>query len=137
MNYWLIKSEPEEYSFQDLLKDGKTIWSGVRNYAARNFLRQMKEGDLVLFYHSVLQKEVVGICKVDRKYYADPTAESGDWSAVDVVPVKTLNQAVPLSLIKESPHLQNIGLVRIGRLSVMPLEEDEFHKILEFGKTKL
>ena len=86
MNYWLIKSEPGEYSFQDLQREGRTIWSGVRNYAARNNIRLMKSGDLVLFYHSVDDKEVVGICRVDQEFYPDPTATEGDWSVVEVVP---------------------------------------------------
>lgn len=137
MNYWLIKSEPGEYSFDDLLRDGSTVWSGVRNYAARNFMRAMKEGDLVLYYHSVDDKEVVGVCKVSKAFYPDPTASEGDWSVVDVVPVCKLKKAVHLSAIKEKPELQNIGLVRIGRLSVMPLEKTEFDLLLQMGETKL
>lgn len=129
MNYWLIKSEPGEYSFDDLLKDGSTVWSGVRNYAARNHLRAMKTGDQVLFYHSVDDKEVVGICTVVREFYPDPTAEDGDWSVVDVAPVKKLPNPVHLSVIKAAEELKNIALVRIGRLSVMPLERHEFEKI--------
>ena len=137
MNYWLVKSEPGEYSFQDLQKQGRSMWDGVRNYAARNNLRAMKKGDLVLFYHSVNDKEVVGISKVDKEYYPDPTAEKGDWSVVDLVPVKALKQPVSLRAVKAVPELQNIALVRIGRLSVMPLEQEEFEIILEMGATKL
>jgi predicted RNA-binding protein with PUA-like domain len=137
MNYWLIKSEPGEYSFQDLMNDKWTRWDGVRNYAARNHLRAMKTDDLALFYHSVDDKEVVGICKVVQEFYPDPTAESGDWSAVDFAPVKLLEKKVNLIDIKAEPALQNIGLVRIGRLSVMPLEEVEFFKILDMGGTKI
>jgi len=137
MNYWLVKSEPGEYSFEDLEREGRTMWDGVRNYAARNHLRAMKEGDLVLFYHSVKQKEVVGICRVVREAYPDPTAEKGDWSVVDVVPLKRLKRPVSLKEIKAAPELQNIGLVRIGRLSVMPLSKEEFEKILELGETTL
>jgi predicted RNA-binding protein with PUA-like domain len=137
MNYWLIKSEPGEYSFQDLVNDKNTRWDGVRNYAARNNLRAMKTGDLALFYHSVDDKEVVGICKVAKEYYPDPTAEKGDWSAVDFAPVKPLNKSVGLAEIKANPRLQHIGLVRIGRLSVMPLEETEFMTILDMGETKM
>lgn len=137
MNYWLIKSEPGEYSFQDLMNDKRTRWDGVRNYAARNHLRAMKTDDLALFYHSVDDKEVVGICKVVQEFYPDPTAESGDWSAVDFAPVKLLEKKVNLIDIKAEPALQNIGLVRIGRLSVMPLEEVEFFKILDMGGTKI
>lgn len=137
MNYWLVKSEPYEYGYHHLESDGKTRWTGVRNYAARNNLREMKEGDLVFFYHSVKDKEVVGICKVTKEAYPDPTAEKGDWSVVDVVPVKRLNKPVTLKEVKATPELQNIALVRIGRLSVMPLEKEEFEKILEMGETEL
>ena len=137
MNYWLVKSEPGEYSFDDLLKDGRTVWSGVRNYAARNNLRAMKAGELVLFYHSVDDKEVVGICKVAKEFYPDPTATEGDWSVVDVEPVKKLNKPVHLADIKASADLKDIALVRIGRLSVMPLEKTQFEKIIEMGETNL
>lgn len=137
MNYWLIKSEPEEYSYQDLEKEGRTMWNGVRNYAARNNLRAMKAGDLVLFYHSVSDKEVVGVSKVVREHYPDPTAEKGDWSVVDIAPYKPLEAPVSLNNIKATPELQNIGLVRIGRLSVMPLEPAEFELILKMGKIKI
>lgn len=133
MNYWLVKSEPGEYSFDDLLNDGTTVWSGVRNYAARNNLRAMKMDDMVLFYHSVDDKEVVGVCKVSRESYPDPTATDGDWSAVDLVPVRRLEKKVHLAEIKQTTELQNIGLVRIGRLSVMPLEKNEFEKIIEMA----
>jgi len=137
MNYWLIKSEPEEFSFQDLLNDGIARWDGVRNYAARNNLRLMRVGDLVLFYHSVQDKEVAGICKVAKEFYPDPTAEKGDWSALDFSPVKSLEVPVSLGRIKDTPELQDIGLVRIGRLSVMPLKQKEFEKILQLGNTTL
>lgn len=137
MNYWLVKSEPEAYSYDRLEKEGKTMWEGVRNYAARNNLRAMNKGDLVLFYHSVKGLEVVGICKVTKEAYPDPTAEKGDWSVVDLVPVKRFTKPVSLQDIKATPELQNIGLVRIGRLSVMPLEPAEFEKILEMGETSL
>lgn len=137
MNYWLVKSEPGEYSFDDLLRDGSTVWSGVRNYAARNNLRAMKVGELVLFYHSVDDKEVVGICKVSHESYPDPTATEGDWSVVDVEPVKKLNKPVHLAQIKASIELKDIALVRIGRLSVMPLEKAQFEKIIEMGETNL
>ncbi|MBK7871519.1 MAG: EVE domain-containing protein [Saprospiraceae bacterium] len=137
MNYWLVKSEPETYGYDRLEKEGKTMWEGVRNYAARNHLRAMKMGDLVLFYHSVTGLEVVGICKVSKEAYPDPTAEKGDWSVVDLVPVKRLNKPVSLATVKATPELQNTALVRIGRLSVMPLEEVEFEQFLELGETKL
>ncbi len=113
------------------------MWDGVRNYAARNNLRAMKKGDLVLFYHSVDDREVVGLSRVDKEHYPDPTAEKGNWSVVDLVPVKALDMPVGLQAIKAEPVLQGIGLVRIGRLSVMPLEKGEFEKILEMGQTRL
>ncbi|GJM32807.1 MAG: ubiquinol-cytochrome c reductase [Saprospiraceae bacterium] len=137
MNYWLVKSEPFEYSYDDLVKDGKTMWEGVRNYAARLHLRGMKKGDLVLFYHSRKGLEVVGIAKVITEAYPDPTAEKGDWSVVDLVPYKAFTKAVPLTDIKATPELADIPLVRIGRLSVMPLEAKAFKKILKMGETEV
>ncbi len=133
MSYWLIKSEPFVYSFRQLQEEGRVMWDGVRNYMARNYLRAMKLGDQALFYHSREGLEVVGICEVIREHYPDPTATSGDWSAVDFGPVRALDSPVPLKLIKATPELQQIGLVRMGRLSVMPLTEAEFHKILELS----
>jgi len=135
MRYWLIKSEPYEYSFQDLVSDGRTRWVGVRNYAARNHLRDMSEGDLVLYYHSRKGLEIVGIAEVVKTAYPDPTAEKGDWSAVDLAPVKELNRPVSLKEIKQTEELQEMPLVRIGRLSVMPVEKEEFEHILEMGET--
>lgn len=135
MNYWLVKSEPEEYSYRDLEEQGRTMWEGVRNYAARNHLRDMKEGDLVFFYHSVKEKSIVGISKVIKESYPDHTAEKGDWSVVDLAPVKPLNRPVSLAEIKATPELQDMPLVRIGRLSVMPVTEVEFERILEMGET--
>jgi predicted RNA-binding protein with PUA-like domain len=134
MNYWLVKSEPSTYSFSDLMKDKKTVWDGVRNYAARIHLRAMQKGDLVLFYHSNEDMAVIGIAKVSKTAYPDPTAKEGDWSAVDLVPVKPLKTPVTLPLIKAEKKLQNIGLVRIGRLSVMPLTESEYNLILKMGE---
>lgn len=135
MNYWLVKSEPDEYSFDDLIKDGKIMWDGIRNYAARNHLRGMKKGDLVLYYHSRKGLEVVGISRVVKESYPDPTAEKGDWSAVDLEPVKKLERPVSLQEIKARPELQELPLVRIGRLSVMPLDKEAFMMILEIGET--
>ena len=137
MNYWLVKSEPFVYSYDDLVRDGSTVWSGVRNYTARIHLRAMKNGDLVLYYHSREGLEVVGIARVVREHYPDATAEKGDWSVVDLAPYKKLEKPVSLQEIKQAPELANIGLVRIGRLSVMPLEKAEFLKILEIGDTRL
>lgn len=135
MNYWLVKSEPFVYSFDDLLRDGRTAWDGVRNYAARNHLRGMQEGDLVLYYHSREGLEIVGIARVVREAYPDPSAEKGDWSAVDLAPVQPLRIPVSLQAIKEIPELQELPLVRIGRLSVMPLSRAEFARILDMGAT--
>ena len=134
MNHWLVKSEPYEYSYQDLERDGQVRWTGVRNYAARNHLREMKEGDLVLYYHSRKGLEVVGIAKVIKEAYPDPTAEKGDWSAVDLAPVRALEKSVSLQAIKQEDDLQEMPLVRIGRLSVMPLTEAEFEKVLRMGE---
>lgn len=135
MNYWLVKSEPDEYGFPDLQAEGTGRWDGVRNYAARNHLRSMRVGDLVLFYHSRKGLEVAGICKVAREAYPDPTAEKGDWSAVDLTAVQPLQQPVSLQDIKANPKLQEMPLVRIGRLSVMPVAEVEFREILKMGDT--
>ncbi len=137
MRYWLVKSEPFEYSFQDLEKDGRATWEGVRNYAARNNLRDMQKGDLVLYYHSRKGLEVVGIARVVRTAYPDPTAEKGDWSVVDLEPVKPLEKAVSLKAIKDTPALQDMALVRQSRLSVMPVEEEAFRKILAMGETEM
>lgn len=135
MQYWLVKSEPFVYSFERLQTEGRVMWDGVRNYTARNNLRAMREGDPVLFYHSREGLEVVGLCRVDREYYPDPTAEKGDWSVVDLAPVKAFTRKVSLQEIKAAPELQQIALVRMGRLSVMPLTEEEFRKILALGET--
>lgn len=137
VNYWLVKSEPFVFSFADLERDGRAMWDGVRNYTARNNLRAMRNGDLVLFYHSNEGLEVVGIAKVIKEAYPDPTAEKGDWSAVDLAPVKRLTIPVPLSLIKATPALQEIGLVRQGRLSVMPLHPREFECLLQLASTTI
>ncbi len=130
MNYWLIKSEPFVYSFSDLEKEGVTMWEGVRNYQARNNLRAMKKGDLTLFYHSREGLEVVGIARVVKEHYPDPTAEKGDWSVVEFAPVRRLSHPVTLKTIKSDPSLQEILLVRNGRISVMPLDQDAYERIL-------
>jgi predicted RNA-binding protein with PUA-like domain len=133
-NFWLVKQEPTSYSWSDFLAEGQTAWTGVRNYAARNNLRKMRRGDEVLFYHSGEDKAVVGIAKVTRQAYPDPTAKEGDWSAVNLAPVKALPRPVPLREIKGNPRLKNIALVRQSRLSVMPLAGSEFREIMEMGK---
>lgn len=132
MNYWLVKSEPFKYSWQQLLDDGRTFWDGVRNYAARNHMRAMKEGDTVLYYHSNEGKEIVGITKVVKEAYQDPTTD-GDWSCVDIEPVETLKNSVTLAQIKADERLQNMWLVKQGRLSVMPVTKEEFDTILELA----
>lgn len=136
MQYWLIKSEPFVYSFDDLEKEGKTLWEGVRNYQARNNLRAMKKGDLALFYHSNEGLEVVGIAKVSKEHYPDPTAEKGDWSVVEFVPHKKLARPVTLKEIKATSALTEIALVRNGRLSVMPLQPAEYELIITMSKEK-
>ncbi|HET6245253.1 MAG: EVE domain-containing protein [Bacteroidetes bacterium] len=133
MNYWLVKSEPVKFSWEQFLKGGTTFWDGVRNYQARNNLKEMKKGDLVLFYHSNVGMEVVGIAKVVKEYYQDPTTEDKNWVVVDLKPFKTLKKPVSLTKIKSVPALENIGLVKQGRLSVMALKKEEFDKILELG----
>ncbi len=133
-NYWLVKSEPESYSWSDLVKDGLTSWTGVRNYTARNNLRAMRQGDEVLFYHSVSDKAVVGICEVKRTAYPDKTAKDGDWSAVDLVPKKALPRAVTLEEIRAQPGLKDISLVRQFRLSVQPLSKDDFSQIVKMAR---
>jgi predicted RNA-binding protein with PUA-like domain len=134
MNYWLVKSEPEAYSWDQFVKDGQTVWSGVRNYAARIHLNGMKKGDEVFFYHSNDGQAVVGIAKVIKEAYQDPTTTEDRWVAVDLKPLKPLKNPVTLAEVKKDKRLKNIGLVRIGRLSVMPLTKDEFDIILELAK---
>jgi predicted RNA-binding protein with PUA-like domain len=133
MNHWLVKSEPETYSWEKLNKEGRTFWDGVRNYQARNNLREMKEGDLVLFYHSNLEKAVVGIAKVAKEFYQDPTTSDPNWVVVDLVPVEPLKKPVTLEQVKADEKLQQIHLVRQGRLSVMALKPEEFDRIVEMG----
>jgi len=133
MNHWLVKSEPFKYSWEKFNEDGRTFWDGVRNYQARNNLKAMKEGDLVLFYHSNEGKNVVGIAKVVKEFYQDPTTDDANWVVVDLAPVETLKNPVSLEQIKAEPSLADISLIRQGRLSVMPLKAEEFDKILEMG----
>lgn len=132
-----MKSEPFKYSFAQLLKDGRTTWDGVRNFEARNNLRSMKKGDLALFYHSNEGKEIVGVARVDREAYADPTAPGEDWSVVDIVPVAGLKAPVALEVIKSDPSLADIQLLKRSRLSVVPVSKAHFDHLLELGKTKL
>jgi predicted RNA-binding protein with PUA-like domain len=128
--YWLVKQEPTAYSWDQFVVDGKTDWTGVRNFQARNNLRSMKAGDQVLYYHSVNGKAVVGIAVVSREAFPDPTATSGDWSAVEIKPVRPVNPPVTLDKIKSDPALAQIPLLRQGRLSVMSLSKNEFEGVL-------
>jgi len=137
MNYWLVKSEPAAYSWDQFVKDGGTAWTGVRNFTARLNLRAMKRGDPVCFYHSVTGKEVVGLAKVTKEAYPDTTAKEGDWSCVDLAPVKALAKSVSLDAIKADKVLAGIPLVRQSRLSVSPLTKEQFARVLALGGTKL
>ena len=134
-NYWLVKQEPSAYSWSDFVKDGRTSWTGVRNYTARNNLRAMKVGDEVLYYHSVTDKAVFGLAEVARVAYADPTAKEGDWSAVDLKPTKPLKRPVSLEEIKKNPRLKEMTLLRCGRLSVQPVSAASFREITHAGGT--
>lgn len=136
MQYWILKSEPDVYSFQDLQRDKKTVWEGVRNYQARNNLREMELGDTVFIYHSNIGKEIVGIGKVVKTAYQDPKTKE-DWSAVDIAPVKALKTPVTLEQLKSDAVLKNISLVKNSRLSVSPLSKKDFDKILQLGQTNL
>lgn len=136
MNYWLVKSEPEAYSWSQLVKDGKTAWTGVRNFQARNNLRAMKKGDSVFFYHSVTGKEVVGVATVAKEAYPDPTAKEGDWSCVDLAPGKPLARPVNLDVIKEDKILCELPMVRLSRISVTPMSGPQARRLLELGAAK-
>jgi predicted RNA-binding protein with PUA-like domain len=136
-HYWLVKSEPYKYSFAQLLTDKRTVWDGVRNYEARNHLRAMKKGDLLLFYHSNEEKAVVGVARLAREAYPDPSAEGEDWSAVDVEPVVALKAPVELDVIRSDPSLTDIALLKRTRLSVVPVSREHFEHLLTLGKTKL
>jgi len=134
--FWMVKQEPETYSWEDFVNDGKTDWTGVRNYQARNNLREMKAGDNVLFYHSGKQKAVVGIAEVLKAAYADPTADDDQWVAVDLKPVKQLEIPVQLAAIRYDKRLSALPLIRQSQLSVMPLTKDEYDAIVSMGKGK-
>ena len=136
MVYWLVKSEPSTYSWDQFQKDGKTFWDGIRNYAARNNLRAMKKGDEVLFYHSNEGLEVVGIAKVIKEHYQDPTTDEEAWVVVDLKPAKKLKQPVPLDEMKKDKRLANMDLIRLGRLSVQSVKESEWKVIMEMAGEK-
>ncbi len=137
MQHWLVKQEPAAYSWAAFVKDGRTAWTGVRNFQARNNLRAMKKGDWVLYYHSVSEKQVVGLARVARETYPDPTASEGDWSCVDLIPVKALKQPVSLDAIKSDPKLKDLPLLKHTRLSVVPLSPGHFQRLLELGGTSV
>lgn len=132
--FWLVKQEPSAFSWDDFVREGKTSWTGVRNFTARNNLRAMRKGDEVFFYHSVTGKEIVGIAKVSREAYPDATAKDGDWSAVDLVPVKPLGRPVTLEAAKASARLKEMALLRLSRLSVQPVTAAEFREIERLGR---
>lgn len=134
MKHWLVKQEPDSYPWEQFVRDGGTAWTGIRNFQARNNLRAMKLGDRVLYYHSVTGKAVVGIAEVARAAYPDPSASEGDWSCVDLKPIRALARPVTLDEIKAEPELEAIALLRQSRLSVMPLEKEEFDAILALSK---
>src|ERR1043166_575500 len=133
---WMVKQEPEKYSWDDFVRDGRTDWTGVRNFQARNNLKQMKNGDRVLFYHSGTGKCVVGIAEVVKAAYPDPTANDPQWVAVDIKPVKPLKTEVPLASIRYNPKLSNLPLIRQSQLSVMPLTKEEFDVIVAMSAAK-
>jgi len=133
MQYWLIKSEPGTYSWDDLLRDGKTRWDGVRNFQARNHLRAMRPGDLALFYHSGDERSIAGVARVTAAAYADPTAKEGDWSVVDVEPAFALRTAVGLDRVKTERALAGMVLLKQSRLSVQPVRKEEFDAIVKIG----
>jgi len=136
MKYWMVKQEPTAYSWDQFVADKGTRWTGVRNFQARNNLRAMKKGDLVLFYHSVVGKEVVGVAKVAAEAYPDPTADEEGWDCVDLKPVRPLKTPVTLAVIKKTPALKNMALLKQSRLSVMGVTETEFEKLVELGEGK-
>lgn len=136
MSYWLLKSEPFKYPWEQLLKDKKTCWEGVRNYAARNNLRAMKKGDLAFFYHSNEGTAIVGIARIVGEAYQDPTTTEEAWLAVDVAPVRTLKKPVTLAQVKAEPSLAQMALIRLGRLSVQPVTDEEWKKVLDMAGEK-
>ena len=136
MEYWLVKSEPFKYSWDQFVSDKKTFWDGVRNYGARNNLKAMKKGDRVLFYHSNEGVEIVGIAEVVKEHYQDPTTDETAWVVVDLKPVKKLKKSVPLAIIKKDKRLANMDLVRLGRLSVQTVKETEWKVIMELANEK-
>lgn len=136
MQYWLIKSEPFKYSWDQFEKDGKTIWDGVRNYAARNNLRSMKKGDLAFWYHSNEGMEIVGIAQVVKESYQDPTTDNPAWLVVEFKPFKKLKKTIPLTILKTDPRLVNMDLIRLGRLSVQTVKPEEWEIVMKYATGK-
>ena len=134
MNYWLVKSEPFKYSWDDFVKEGKSIWDGVRNYQARNNLKEMKKGDWVFFYHSNEGMEVIGLAEVKREFFQDPTTEDPRWVVVEIVPIKKFNKTVTLKMMKSDDRLSNLALIKQSRLSVTPVGKQEFDIILSLAE---
>eukprot|EP01060_Flectonema_neradi_P000194 TRINITY_DN10139_c0_g2_i1.p1 TRINITY_DN10139_c0_g2~~TRINITY_DN10139_c0_g2_i1.p1 ORF type:complete len:145 (+),score=29.42 TRINITY_DN10139_c0_g2_i1:63-497(+) len=137
VSYFGMKSEPAAYSWDELVKEKETYWDGVRNYQARNVMKDMKIGDLVLFYHSMTEKAFVGVAEVTKEWYQDPTTEDTKWVAVDIIPIKELKKKVSLRTIKEEPKLSEMKLVKQSRLSVFHIDEKDFKLILKMAETKL
>ena len=136
MNYWLVKSEPQKYSWDQFVKDKKTVWDGVRNYTGRNNLKAMKRGDQVLYYHSNEGLDIVGIAEVIKEAYQDPTTGDSNWVAVQMKPIKALKKRISLSEIKNNKHLANMALVRFSRLSVQPVTIEEWMTVMDLGEMK-
>lgn len=135
MHYWMMKTEPGEFSFDDLVRDGKTVWDGVRNFQARNNMKAMKQGDQVLIYHSVTEKAVAGIAEVSREHYPDPTDNpKQDWVVVDLKPVRPLKRRITLAEIKANPSFTELPLIRQSRLSVMPLAKSDFDRLVKLSE---
>jgi predicted RNA-binding protein with PUA-like domain len=137
MNYWLIKSEPFKYSWDQMVADGSTYWDGVRSYAARIQLRAMREGDICFFYHSNVGKEIVGLTRVIKEAYQDPTTDDDKWVAVDVATIKPLTKSVTLAQVKANETLANMALLKLSRLSVGPVQDFEFEEIMKMAETEL
>lgn len=137
MNYWLVKSEPDVFGWDDLVKDKVAIWDGVRNYQARNNLRLMKKGDYVLFYHSQTTKDIVGLSEVSQEFFQDPTTDDPNWVSVKLIPVKKFVEPVTLAALKANEKITELIMLRNGRLSVMPVAKSEFNEIIKMSKTKI
>lgn len=134
MNYWLVKSEPFKYSWDDFVKEGKSVWDGVRNYQARNNMKEMKKGDWVFFYHSNEGMEVIGLAEVKKEFFQDPTTEDPRWVVVEIVPIKKFNKTVTLKMMKSDDRLSNLALINQSRLSVTPVGKQEFDIILSLAE---